>query len=153
MDMKGPLIRGRRFSSRRSGPADSVEKLLFSKEQFDIRLQQETNKAKRAQKPLMWMNIDISNTCREAVNIFQVVSEGVMQCIRETDISGVIEDGTQIGVIFVGVDREKVGITQMIAAKRTRRKLAELLDPEAASRILFTFHLTDCRERQQSLGN
>jgi hypothetical protein len=95
------------------------------------------------------MNIDVSNTCGRELDIFQVVSEGVLQCSRETDISGVIEDGAQLGVIFAGVDTENVGTTQMIAAERTRRELANLLDPELASRIQLTFHLLDYRERRQ----
>lgn len=121
----------------------SLDNGLYSEAYFREKLVQERKRAERSNKPLVVMIIN-AEMLRELDTVGKLTNslgEGLNTCVRGTDVCGLLRGDILIGVILTEVEADKIDTAQLIVAKKTREKLAALLNDEMASRITITFRI------------
>lgn len=116
---------------------------LYPLAYFQEKLIQERRRAERSHKPLLVMVLDAERAAEaeDGEALTESLGEGINTCIRGTDICGVMKEGALVGVILTEVEPEKVEVAQRAVAKKTRDKLAAMLDEETATRIAISFRI------------
>ena len=135
----------RKFAWHRRDSADniSLDHGLYPEAYFREKLLQERVRAQRSNKAIVLMIVDAGEICNpdRSDDIMESVGEEVNRCVRDTDICGSLREGGLIGVILTEIEPEKLEAAQQTVARKTREKLAALLDEELAGRIAITFHV------------
>ena len=135
----------RNFTRRRRDGAVSVspDHGLYPEAYFLEKLVQERKRAERSNKPLMVMIIDAGNARNldTAGELTYSLGEGLNNCVRGTDICGLLKKNALIGVILTEVELDKIDTAQSIVAQKTRQKFAALLSDDLASRITISFRI------------
>jgi hypothetical protein len=116
---------------------------LVPESYFLEKLTLEGKRALRSHKPLVLMIVELENGGAPAQSdeIVGIVGTGLNDCVRESDICGLLKKDTLIGVILTEVEAEKIGSAQLVVAQKTRERLAALLSLELANRITITFRI------------
>jgi lipopolysaccharide/colanic/teichoic acid biosynthesis glycosyltransferase len=135
----------RKFAWHRRAGAESValDHGLYPEAYFREKLVQERKRAERSNKPLVVMIIDAENLGSQeaAGGITGSLGEGLNNCVRGTDICGLLKADALVGVILTEVEADMVDTAQSIVARKTREKLATLLSDDLVNRIVITFRI------------
>ena len=135
----------RKFAWHRRDSADniSLDHGLYPENYFREKLLQERMRAQRSKKAIVLMIVDAEEICSpdRTDDVMESVGEELTFCVRDTDICGRLREGGLIGVILTEIEPERLEAAQQTVARKTREKLAALLDEELAGRIAITFHV------------
>ena len=121
----------------------SPEHGLYPEAYFREKLVQERKRAERSNSPLVVMIINAENVPNPgtAVAITEALGDGLTNCIRGTDICGLLKEHALIGVILTEVAEDKLDTAQQIVAGKTRERFATMLSAEMLSLITISFRI------------
>ena len=108
---------------------------LYPEPYFRRKIVEERRRAERSNKPLIVMLLDTHRLPEGSGPI----GERVSSAVRETDICGLLEEGSRIGVILTEVEPGKEELTKSRVAGKVRKALAEALGEQAATQVAITF--------------
>lgn len=116
---------------------------FYSESQFRQKLVQERKRAERSNKPLLVMlvNTEYLDSKDNSPELISTLAEGIISCVRDTDICGLLKEESLIGVILTEVSPDKANDTKKIVSKKIRQRLNEMLDDKMSHRIIISFRL------------
>lgn len=111
---------------------------LYPESYFRRKIVEERRRAERSNKPLIVMLLD-TRRLPEVLRSSGSVEERISNCVRDTDICGVLDDGSSIGVILTEVDPGKEELTKRKVAGKAREALCDALGEQMATLVAITF--------------